>query len=245
MPTPKADDDRVAFVEGWFVAAAYRGQGSRRILDRSRRGMGKSEPLHRARRPIPRRTTTPASPPTKPSVSMRPSASFVFENVSESCWSPTLLAAMALSSRGDMQARIGVLTIGVDDLERSLDVLSRRPRSEDEGIVGTEFEYGAVAFFELQGGLKLALWPREHIARDAEIPEHRRAQPSSPLVTTWKTERDVDLVMAQAEKAGARDRQTRQSDVLGRLRGYFEDSDGHAVGSALESAVPARRLTDG
>ena len=39
-----------------------------------------------------------------------------------------------------------------------------------KGSSGREFEYGAVAFFELQGGLILALWPRTSIARDTGLP---------------------------------------------------------------------------
>jgi len=33
-----------------------------------------------------------------------------------------------------------------------------------EGIIGQEFEHGAVAFIQLQSGLCLALWPRRSIA---------------------------------------------------------------------------------
>jgi uncharacterized protein len=39
-----------------------------------------------------------------------------------------------------------------------------------KGIVGTEFEHGVVAFFDLQNGLKLAIWPRKDIAHDARLP---------------------------------------------------------------------------
>jgi hypothetical protein len=37
--------------------------------------------------------------------------------------------------------------------------------------VGEEFEFGAVVFFDLQNGLKLALWPRKSLAHDAGIAE--------------------------------------------------------------------------
>lgn len=40
-----------------------------------------------------------------------------------------------------------------------------------DGIVGQEFEHGAVGFFDLQGGLKLALWARADPAHDAHLPE--------------------------------------------------------------------------
>ena len=58
-----------------------------------------------------------------------------------------------------MKPRITVLTLGVDDLERSLRFYRDGLGLPTEGIIGQEFEYGAVAFFDLQSGLKLALWP--------------------------------------------------------------------------------------
>ncbi len=52
-----------------------------------------------------------------------------------------------------MKPRITVITIGVDDLEKSLRFYRDGLGLQTQGIVGTEFEYGAVAFFDLQGGL--------------------------------------------------------------------------------------------
>ena len=72
----------------------------------------------------------------------------------------------------------------MDDLERSLRFYRDGLGFQTPGIVGTEFEVGAVVFFDLQGGLKLALWPRDHIARDAKVPKSRRAQRNSRWVTT-------------------------------------------------------------
>ncbi len=65
-----------------------------------------------------------------------------------------------------MKPRISVITIGVDDLEQSLQFYRDGLGLETEGIVGEEFEHGAVAFFDLQSGLKLAIWPRESISHD-------------------------------------------------------------------------------
>jgi uncharacterized protein len=79
-----------------------------------------------------------------------------------------------------MKPRITVITIGVDDLERSLRFYRNGLGLETEGIVGTEFEYGAVAFFDLQGGLKLAIWPRKSISQDSGTP----VGPSSPTEFT-------------------------------------------------------------
>jgi len=56
-----------------------------------------------------------------------------------------------------MKPRISLITIGVDDIERSLHFYRDGLGLKTEGIVGTQFEHGAVAFFDLQAGLKLAI----------------------------------------------------------------------------------------
>jgi uncharacterized protein len=48
-----------------------------------------------------------------------------------------------------MKPQISVLTIGVADLNRSLQFYRDGLGLLTEGIVGTEFEHGAVAFFEV------------------------------------------------------------------------------------------------
>ena len=68
-----------------------------------------------------------------------------------------------------MKARITVLTIGVDDLERSVRFYRDGLGLPTEGIIGTQFEHGAVAFFELHGGFKLAAWARDNLARDSGL----------------------------------------------------------------------------
>ena len=82
-----------------------------------------------------------------------------------------------------MKPRITLITLGVDDLERSLRFYRDGLGLATEGIVGQEFEYGAVAFFQLEGGLKLALWPRRSIAHDTACP---RAWPVPPP-SRWRT----------------------------------------------------------
>lgn len=55
-----------------------------------------------------------------------------------------------------MKPRITVITLGVDNLENSLRFYRDGLVLPTQGIVGTEFEHGVVAFFDLQTGLKLA-----------------------------------------------------------------------------------------
>src|SRR4028118_120752 len=103
----------------------------------------------------------------------------------------------------NMKPRITVVTIGVDDLEESLRFYREGLGLQTEGITGTEFEHGAVAFFDLQAGLKLAIWPRESIAHDFGL----AVGPSSPTDFTLghnvSSKEEVDMVMQQATKAGA------------------------------------------
>jgi catechol 2,3-dioxygenase-like lactoylglutathione lyase family enzyme len=68
-----------------------------------------------------------------------------------------------------MKPRITMLTLGVDDLERSVKFYRDGLGLPTEGIVGKEFEHGAVAFFDLRTGLKLAVFSRSDLAFDAGI----------------------------------------------------------------------------
>ena len=52
-----------------------------------------------------------------------------------------------------MKPSVTLITLGVDDLERSLVFYRDGLGFATEGIVGQEFAYGAVAFFALQPGL--------------------------------------------------------------------------------------------
>lgn len=126
-----------------------------------------------------------------------------------------------------MKPRITVITIGVDDLERSLRFYRDGLGLPTEGIVGTEFEQGAVVFFELQAGVKLALWPRKSLSHDSGIP----ANPPSPTEFTLghnvSSKKEVDAVMDQARKAGAVIVKQAQDTFYGGYAGYFEDPDRH------------------
>lgn len=66
-----------------------------------------------------------------------------------------------------MKPRITVLTLGVDDLERAVTFYRDGLGLPTQGIIGQEFEHGAVAFFDLQAGLKLAVWNRKDLSHEA------------------------------------------------------------------------------
>lgn len=68
-----------------------------------------------------------------------------------------------------MQAHISVITLAVEDLQRALDFYRDGLGLATEGIIGQEFEQGAVVFFELQAGLKLALWSKQSLQQDTGL----------------------------------------------------------------------------
>lgn len=126
-----------------------------------------------------------------------------------------------------MQPRITVITIGVDDLERAVRFYQHGLGLATEGIVGQEFEHGAVAFFELQPGLRLALWPRTSIAHDTGLPLAPASATEMTLGHNVASKAEVDAVMASAARAGAAIVKSARETFWGGYAGYFQDPDGH------------------
>ena len=126
-----------------------------------------------------------------------------------------------------MNPRITVITIGVDDLERAVRFYRDGLGLATDGIIGAEFEYGAVVFFELQAGLKLALWPRASLARDAGLALGPLSATELSLGHNVSSRAQVDAVMAQAARAGARTVKPAQDTFWGGYAGYFQDPDQH------------------
>jgi catechol 2,3-dioxygenase-like lactoylglutathione lyase family enzyme len=126
-----------------------------------------------------------------------------------------------------MKPRVSVITIGVDDLERSLRFYRDGLGLKTEGIIGTEFEYGAVAFFDLEAGLKLALYPRSSLAHDSTLPLGQPSATELSLGHNVSSKRDVDAVMEQARKSGAVIVKPAQDTFWGGYAGYFQDPDRH------------------
>jgi uncharacterized protein len=126
-----------------------------------------------------------------------------------------------------MQPRITFITLGVDDLERAVTFYRDGLGLPTTGIVGTEFESGAVAFFTLQPGLRLALWPRRSLAADCGLPVQPRSATEFALAHNVASAAEVDDLLRQAEGAGARIAKAGQPTFYGGYAGYFQDPDGH------------------
>jgi catechol 2,3-dioxygenase-like lactoylglutathione lyase family enzyme len=129
-----------------------------------------------------------------------------------------------------MKPRISLITLGVDDLEASVSFYRDGLGLATEGIIGADIEDGAVAFFDLQAGLKLGLFPRRSLARDAGLPlvaAGQRTEASFSLAHNVASRAEVDQVMTQAATAGATVLKPAQDTFWGGYAGYFQDPEGH------------------
>lgn len=126
-----------------------------------------------------------------------------------------------------MQPHVTLITLGVDDLDRAVAFYRDGLGLSTKGIVGTEHEHGAVAFFELAGGLKLALWPRASLAHDSGLPFGTRSATEFALAHNVGSRDAVDALMAEARMAGAAIVKAAVDTFYGGYAGYFQDPDGH------------------
>ena len=126
-----------------------------------------------------------------------------------------------------MRPRISIVTIGVDDLERALRFYRDGLGFPTRGIVGTEYEHGAVAFFELQNGLTLAIWSRRDMAQEAKVPLGPRSATEFSLGHLVRSKAEVDVLIDQARRAGAIVTDPPHEAFWGGYTGSFQDPDGH------------------
>jgi uncharacterized glyoxalase superfamily protein PhnB len=95
------------------------------------------------------------------------------------------------------------------------------------GIVGREFEHGAVAFFDLENGLKLAIWSRKDMAYEAKVPLGLRSATEFSLGHLLRSKAEVDALIDQASRAGAVVTDPPHDAFWGGYTGSFQDPDGH------------------
>jgi catechol 2,3-dioxygenase-like lactoylglutathione lyase family enzyme len=132
-----------------------------------------------------------------------------------------------------MKPRIHVVTLAVDDLERALGFYRDGLGLASPGVTGTRFigdddnAAGAVAMFELEGGLTLALYPRSELAKDANIAYGEAKSGEFSLGHLVADREAVDALLAQAEAAGATVIDQPRERPWGIYSGYFRDLDGH------------------
>jgi catechol 2,3-dioxygenase-like lactoylglutathione lyase family enzyme len=126
-----------------------------------------------------------------------------------------------------MKPRIKVLTLGVSDLARSLAFYRDGMGLPTDGIVGQEFEDGAVVFFHMNDDLMLALYPTVSLAKDAKVEATQARLGAVSIGHIVKAKEEVDAVIQQAERAGAVITDPARDRFWGGYSGYFHDPDGH------------------
>lgn len=126
-----------------------------------------------------------------------------------------------------MEPRLTILTLGVDDLDRAVAFYRDGLGFPTKGILGEPGDSGRVAFFDLQPGLKLALWPRASLAADTGLPLAPAAPAGMSLAHNADSREAVDAAMARASAAGATIVKPAQPTFYGGYAGYFLDPERH------------------
>ena len=130
-----------------------------------------------------------------------------------------------------MKPHITLLTLAVDDLDRAVAFYRDGLGWPTQGIVGAEVENGAVAFFKLESGLKLALWPRKSLAADSGLPMPAHTKPAGApafsIAHNVASKEEVDAAMKLAHRAGGTIVKAAHPTFYGGYAGYFQDTDGH------------------
>jgi catechol 2,3-dioxygenase-like lactoylglutathione lyase family enzyme len=126
-----------------------------------------------------------------------------------------------------VKPRVSVLTIAVSDLDRALTFYRDGLGLKTEGIIGAEFEHGAVAFFHLNDHLILALYPGTSLAHEARVAVTGNVTGAVAIGHNVASKEEVDQVMAEAAAAGARITDPARARFWGGYGGHFTDPDGH------------------
>lgn len=138
-----------------------------------------------------------------------------------------------------MKPHVAIITLGVGNLEKAVRFYRDGLGWKTRGIVGADYEHGAAAFFELQGGLSLALWPRESLAHEAGVELQPPAMTEFMLSHCVENREDVDLVLQEASQAGGQIVKAAHDTLLGGYAGIFKDPDGHLWEVAWNPEPPA------
>jgi len=130
-----------------------------------------------------------------------------------------------------MEQRISIVTLGVAELDRSRKFYERlgwrRSMPKTKGVV----------FFQA-GGMALALYPRDELAKDAQVSADGGGFCGVALAYNARSREEVDQVLAEAKAAGAKLLKPAQEAFWGGYSGYFSDPDGFPWEVAWNSAFP-------
>lgn len=132
----------------------------------------------------------------------------------------------------DLPPRVNLVTLGVSDLAASIAFYERLGWRRSVSA-GTD----EVAFFAL-GNLVLGLYPRPLLAQDAKVPDTPPGFSGVTLAINLADEAAVNVAMAAALAAGARQAKAPEKVFWGGYSGYFADPDGHLWELAFNPFFP-------
>jgi uncharacterized protein len=119
-----------------------------------------------------------------------------------------------------VKQHLHIITLGVSDLERAkafyAETLGWKIARPQEGI----------AFFQA-GGVVLALFPREELAKDALISAEGTGFPVIALAHNAQSEAEVDQIMNDLKAKGVKIIKEPQKVFWGGYSSYFADPDGY------------------
>lgn len=130
-----------------------------------------------------------------------------------------------------MEQRVSIVTLGVANLNRSRDFYERL--GWRRSMAGGE----DVVFFQA-GGMALALYSRDDLAKDAKIAPEGHGFRGVALAYNTRSREEVDAVLAEAEAAGAKLVKPAQQAFWGGYSGNFSDPDGHLWEVAWNQSFP-------
>ncbi|ASD62314.1 VOC family protein [Bdellovibrio bacteriovorus] len=118
-----------------------------------------------------------------------------------------------------MEARLTMITLGVQNLAVSREFYEKGLKwpvssASNENVV-----------FLRTGGVVLALFPSEELAKDAGVDPQGSGFRDFTIAHNVNSKEEVARVLAQAEKAGGRIIKPAQDVFWGGHSGYFEDPD--------------------
>jgi len=126
-----------------------------------------------------------------------------------------------------MKQRFNIITLGVRDLEHSLAFFRQGFGWSSKGVTGKEFENGAIVLFDLENGLKLSLYEKKNLAWDSGLPPQPESATEFSMGYFVNSDQEVDAILEQAKKAGAKIIKPAQETFWGGYAGYLQDPDGH------------------
>lgn len=130
-----------------------------------------------------------------------------------------------------MEQRLSIVTLGVKDLSRATAFYAAMGLARNQAITD------GVAFFQL-GGIILALWPREELAKDAGLTADGSGFAGTALAYNTRSDEEVDAVLADVERAGGSIVKPATMAFFGGRQAYFADTEGNLWEVAHNPSFP-------